>query len=103
MTAAARRAKSAPTLARLLIDIWKIHVPVCIRGARQDCANRRVGMRASQLMYVTRYFPEFKAAEYGQREFRRIAEAWPCLTMMPDGTMPDEFTLNYYSVWPLAL
>jgi hypothetical protein len=93
---------SAPTLARMLVQLWKYYVPICIRGARQDGPNRRIGMKGTELWYMCRFLPEFKAADYCLREFRRLREMWPETTALPDCVVPEELTHNYYLVYPLA-
>lgn len=75
----------APTLARLLIDLWK-NVPTNIRMAREVSTNRSIEMYSQPYFDLAISFPEFEASPYLLREKMRITESYTTVTMMADGS-----------------
>jgi len=75
-----------PTLARLLLRIWKDHVPESLRSSRNTSSARRLVFYMWHAFRLAVSLPEFRAAsDYCIREYVRILESYATVSTMPDG------------------
>jgi len=73
------------TLARILMDTFDVF-PAMLRTVRAASNNRSIEQYLNPLQAFAVSLPEFKGSPYYLREVRRAIEAYPTVTMMPDGS-----------------
>lgn len=73
------------TLARVLMDTFDAF-PAMLRTVRAASNNRSIEQYLNPLQAFAVSLPEFKGSPYYLREVRRVIEAYPTVTMMPDGS-----------------
>jgi len=73
------------TLARILMDTFEVF-PAMLRTVRAASNNRSIEQYLNPIQAFAVSLPEFKGSPYLLREVRRVIEAYPTVTMMPDGS-----------------
>ena len=90
---------SSYTLAKTLIHMWRIYVPVQMRLARYITGNRLSHMYTQKFLDIGLSFPEFVFSDYVLREKRRATEIYPLVSGFPDGGDVN-IAYNYEFNWP---